>query len=333
MLFWILFLLFGGLFLASFLKERRQFRNAVYLTLTVFFLLTAVADATTGSAVSALILIFLFVLLPLSIVPISFVFLAEGVTSIRKEGFAVAHVLSIAFGVGVWLFLLAARYLFSNAINNPVRELFALVVLAGVYVFFTFAALLLYSTFYQIVPKKRDCDFIIIHGAGLLEGRRVSPLLAGRLDKGMQVYELSGRKAKIIVSGGQGGDEQVSEAQAMQDYLLQHGIPQESILLEERSKNTLENLQFSKKIMDSLLPAYSCIFVTNDYHVFRAGTYARRIGLNAEGVGCKTAFYYWPNAFIREYIAIMLQYKKAPVFLAVLWVLGVILWELATYNF
>lgn len=333
MLFWILFLLFGGLFLASFLKERRQFRNAVYLTLTVFFLLTAVADATTGSAVSALILIFLFVLLPLSIVPISFVFLAEGVTSIRKEGFAVAHVLSIAFGVGVWLFLLAARYLFSNAINNPVRELFALVVLVGVYVFFTFAALLLYSTFYQIVPKKRDCDFIIIHGAGLLEGRRVSPLLAGRLDKGMQVYELSGRKAKIIVSGGQGGDEQVTEAQAMQDYLLQHGIPQESILLEERSKNTLENLQFSKKIMDSLLPAYSCIFVTNDYHVFRAGTYARRIGLNAEGVGCKTAFYYWPNAFVREYIAIMLQYKKAPVFLAVLWVLGVILWELATYNF
>ena len=333
MLFWILFLLFGGLFLAPFLKERRQFRNAVYLTLTVFFLLTAVADATTGSAVSALILIFLFVLLPLSIVPISFVFLAEGVTSIRKEGFAVAHVLSIAFGVGVWLFLLAARYLFSNAINNPIRELFALVVLAGVYVFFTFAALLLYSTFYQIVPKKRDCDFIIIHGAGLLEGRRVSPLLAGRLDKGMQVYELSGRKAKIIVSGGQGGDEQVSEAQAMQDYLLQHGIPQESILLEERSKNTLENLQFSKKIMDSLLPAYSCIFVTNDYHVFRAGTYARRIGLNAEGVGCKTAFYYWPNAFVREYIAIMLQYKKAPVFLAVLWVLGVILWELATYNF
>ena len=81
------------------------------------------------------------------------------------------------------------------------------------------------------------------------------------------------------------------------------------------------------------MKSYSCIFVTNDYHVFRAGTYARQIGLKAEGVGCKTAFYYWPNAFIREYIAIMAQHKKAPVWLAVLWMIGVIIWELATYNF
>lgn len=333
MILWVLFLAFGGLFTASFCRERRLFRNAVYFMFAAFFFLAAISYSSRGSILSPLILLFLFVLLPLSIVPISFVFIAEGITAIRKDGFSVAHVLSVVFGVGVWGFFLAARFLFSNRISNLTREILALVVMLGLYILFTFAALFFYSLFYQIVPKKRQCDFIIVHGAGLLEGQRVSPLLAGRLEKGIQVYEMSGKKAKIIVSGGQGDDEAISEAQAMKAYLLQHAVPESSIILEDRSRTTMENLKYSKKIMDSLMKSYSCIFVTNDYHVFRAGTYARQIGLKAEGVGCKTAFYYWPNAFIREYIAIMLQHKKAPVWLAVLWMIGVIIWELATYNF
>ena len=113
---------------------------------------------------------------------------------------------------------------------------------------------------------------------------------------------------------------------------MQRAVPEQDIILEDQSKTTMENMRYSKKIMDERMKSYFCIFVTNDYHVFRAATYARRIGLKAEGVGCRTAFYYWPNAFIREYIALMIQYKKAPVFLAALWLLGVIVWKLLTLR-
>lgn len=62
--------------------------------------------------------------------------------------------------------------------------------------------------------------------------------------------------------------------------------------------------------MDSLKPKYNSIFTTNNFHLFRAGLYARQAGLNSQGIGAKTAFYYWPNAMIREYVAIVVMGKK-----------------------
>ena len=87
-----------------------------------------------------------------------------------------------------------------------------------------------------------DCDFIIVHGAGLLKSGDVTPLLAGRLDKGIDVFHKSGDRARIIVSGGQGADEVVSEAFAMKKYLLEKGIPEHCILMEDRSTTTYENM-------------------------------------------------------------------------------------------
>ncbi len=56
--------------------------------------------------------------------------------------------------------------------------------------------------------------------------------------------------------------------------------------------------------------AYNSIFTTNNFHLFRAGIYARLAGLNSQGIGSKTAFYYWPNAMIREYVAIVVMERK-----------------------
>ncbi len=55
---------------------------------------------------------------------------------------------------------------------------------------------------------------------------------------------------------------------------------------------------------------YRAIFTSNNYHIFRAGLYAKQAGLKADGIGAKTAFYYLPNAFLREYIAILVLHKK-----------------------
>lgn len=326
MIFWILFFIFFALFSLSFIKERRLFRNAIYFTISILLFLFAAAYSLHGSILSLLIVLSVFVLLPLSLIPVSFVFITAGVQSIKRDGFSLAHSLSVAFGLGIWGLFLAVWFLITGRRHSAFESLLLiLILLMAAYVLFTFAALLIYSSLYQIVPKNKNCDFIIIHGAGLIGGRKVSPLLAGRLDKGIQMYEFSGRRAKIIVSGGKGSNEAISEAQAMKNYLMEQDIPESSIIMEDKSKTTMENMQFSKKIMDGLMQSYRCIFVTSDYHVFRAGTYARIIGLKAEGIGSKTAFYYWPNAFIREYIAVIIKYKRLPVICLGLWVIAVIL--------
>ena len=152
-------------------------------------------------------------------------------------------------------------------------------------------------------------------GAGLLNGDTVSPLLAKRIDVAIKFYQhqlkVAGKHAKILMSGGQGADEKVPESVAMAAYAKDKGVPQADLLVEEHSTTTLENMQFSKEIMDDKQPIpYQVIFTSNNYHIFRAGIYAHEAGLKADGLGAKTALYYLPNAFLREYIAIVALHKK-----------------------
>ena len=108
----------------------------------------------------------------------------------------------------------------------------------------------------------------------------------------------------LIPSGGQGADEPISEAEAMARYLLSKGIPENEILREEHSVNTLENMAFSRKIISTLSPGAKTAFATTNYHVFRSGLWSNRAGLHAEGFGSRTKWWYWPNAFVRECIGL-----------------------------
>ena len=158
------------------------------------------------------------------------------------------------------------------------------------------------------MPITYKPNYIIVLGSGLI-GDRVPPLLASRLEKAVQQYKnykSYGEKPLLITSGGQGRDELVSEAAAMKNYIVKkHGINPENIIAEDQSTTTYENMLFSKRIIDEKLTNAKGIFVTNNFHVFRASIYASKVGLKATGVGSKTAFYYLPNAFVREYIGIL----------------------------
>ncbi|MBP3853386.1 MAG: YdcF family protein, partial [Erysipelotrichaceae bacterium] len=163
--------------------------------------------------------------------------------------------------------------------------------------------------FLMIIPHKRDFDYVIIHGAGLLRGIGLTKLLSQRVDKAIQVYHHDPTPPKIIPSGGQGKDERISEAQAMTTYLLKKGIPASQILAEDHSHTTLENLANSKAIIDARPGRKYTALVTSNYHVFRALRYCRKIGLKCTGIGSPVALYYWPSALIREYIAIHAEKK------------------------
>ncbi|MEU6642691.1 YdcF family protein [Saccharomonospora sp. NPDC046836] len=149
--------------------------------------------------------------------------------------------------------------------------------------------------------------------ARLLDGRRVPPpLLASRLDRGRRVFDAQrarGGDPVLVTSGGQGPDEEVPEAQAMGDYLVANGMPRDRILLEDRSRTTWENLTFSKELMRECRAGYRCVIVTNNFHVLRAALLARKAKVNGQVVGSPTAWYFWPSATIREFIAVFLEHR------------------------
>lgn len=151
-----------------------------------------------------------------------------------------------------------------------------------------------------------DKDYIVILGCMIRDDGTLYPLIKGRADRALRFYreqlEATGKKAVFIPSGGKGDDEPISEGEAVGKYLMEQGIPSEQIIPETRSANTRENMLFSKEITGGKGKA---IFSTTNYHVFRSGIVSREAGFDADGMGCPTKWYFWPNAYVREVIGML----------------------------
>ena len=167
-----------------------------------------------------------------------------------------------------------------------------------------------------------DRDFIVILGCWFRKDGSLPPLLRGRADRAISFWreqkESTGKEAVFIPSGGQGRDETMPEAEAIRRYLLSQGVPESAILPENRSANTYQNMAFSKEIIQDVRPDGRTVFATTNYHVFRSGIWAAQAGLTAEGIGGKTKWWFWPNAFMRECIGLLQRRWKQEVVLLVL---------------
>lgn len=97
-------------------------------------------------------------------------------------------------------------------------------------------------------------DYILILGCGFRKDGTLPPLLRGRVDKAIEFWknqkEQGGKEAVLVPSGGQGGNEPMPEAVAMGRYLRECGIPDQAIMQEEKSRNTYQNMEFSKKLIE-----------------------------------------------------------------------------------
>ncbi len=162
-------------------------------------------------------------------------------------------------------------------------------------------------------------DFVIILGSKINQDGTLPPLLKGRCDKaiefGKKQYENNKKKIVYIPSGGKGKDEVISEAEAMKRYLLDNGIKEKQIIIENKSTSTIENMRFSKNIIDSVNNDAKISFSTTNYHVFRSGVIACEQGIDCEGIGSKTKWYFYTNALIREFIANLVQERKSHIIL------------------
>ena len=228
----------------------------------------------------------------------------------EKEGRKKSNLFIALVGLATILVLVLFAVTYNLFTITHTIELLLLYI-AGVFCYFTafYTATIVYAGMYVHRPILYTPDYIIVLGSGII-GDRVPPLLASRLKKAVQQYEKYNRKPVIIVSGGQGHDEQVSEAFAMKSYIHAHfDVPDAMVLMEDQSTTTLENMAFYKKLLEERFETPKGIFVTNNFHVLRAGFYAKKVGLAAQGVGSPTALYYLPNAFTREFIGMLEMYK------------------------
>ncbi len=142
-------------------------------------------------------------------------------------------------------------------------------------------------------------DYIIVLGAQVRESGP-SVVLKYRLDKAVEYLE-DNPETICIVSGGQGANEPYSEAEGMAQYLKEQGIDASRILLEDKSLNTEQNMEYSKALIKD---GASVGIITNDFHLFRAKQIARKYGLdNVCGIAAKSMPIYLPNNMLREFLA------------------------------
>lgn len=149
----------------------------------------------------------------------------------------------------------------------------------------------------MLVRENEDCEYLIILGAHV-NGRVASDSLKRRIIKAEE-YLKAHPQTKVIVSGGQGVGEEITEAECMQIYLWEHGIEKDRILEEAASTTTKENLAFSKGLFTPEIVKVG--IVTNNFHLHRSCALARRLGyphIYPISAGCRRSLFL--NYMMRE---------------------------------
>src|SRR5690606_7879849 len=238
--------LFAVLFVISFLRDRRRLRNGVFLVLTLAFLAMALAlvIGTASERTAGILFAIAVLMMPLAVLALGVFLILSGVTMLRREGRRLANMLALLSGIGIVAYV-PAQIVVGLIDWTPLTVTASAINGVLFYISFLFVCFLVYSVVYGRIRSRRAVDFVVVLGAGLLDGTRVPPLLASRLDRGREVFDAQrteGRDPMLVTSGGQGADEDLPEAHAMRDYLVDRGVPADRVLVEDRSRTTWENL-------------------------------------------------------------------------------------------
>ncbi len=146
-------------------------------------------------------------------------------------------------------------------------------------------------------------DYVVVLGSGLRDDKPAEAL-EDRLNTAIK-YSMENPDAKIIVSGGQGSDEIIAEADAMYNYLLKKGVNGDLIIKERNSKSTYENFMYSDSMLDGALKNSEVVTITNGFHTFRAKLYAKLAGIKTHTMSAPLKAYLVPICYIRESFALI----------------------------
>ena len=261
----------------------------------------------------------------------SIAFAISNIWLIRREGFRLQNMLGIGLAVLWFSGLVLIELTFVKLIDLTSYSTARNICYSMGYVVSFMECMLLSTVAAAFLSSKRkapfDRNYLIILGCCIRKDGTLTPILKGRADAAIRFeraqFAATGNHAKFVPSGGQGADEVISESEAMARYLKEQGYPDEQIIKEDKSVNTYQNIRFSRdKILQdagSLNDVRAGIATTN-YHVFRSYVLAKKHGLPARGISAKTKWYFFPNAFLREFVGLIVdrKFKIAAIIIALL---------------
>lgn len=146
--------------------------------------------------------------------------------------------------------------------------------------------------------KPVKTEYVLVLGSGL-ENNQMTHDLKLRLDKTLEYLNIY-PDTKIIVSGGILRGNTISEAQVMSEYLINHGIKEENIILEDKAVNTRTNFKYSYQLMKK---DKSVTVITNDYHMKRSLYLGNSLDLDLYAYPCSSDYYTTFHSYVREYFA------------------------------
>lgn len=152
------------------------------------------------------------------------------------------------------------------------------------------------------VPKNPDA--VVVLGCRVQRNAKPSLMLSRRLEAAFEFLS-ENEDVICIVSGGKGEDEPISEGEAMKVALVQMGVAEERIFVEDKSENTQENIDFSVKMLKEMgIEPKEVTIVTDGFHLYRARVMAKQTGVYTTSVGADTPWWLAPAYWFREWFAL-----------------------------
>ena len=290
-----------------------------------------------------------FLLFPIALIT-SILVTISNINLIIKEGKSLKNMLGLFLGIFICISSILPDFIYSILMKLQIVDIYNLNSI-GPYIYNFFESLIYLTIAYlecvllgtiiiAVKAIKKDVeynkDYMLILGCKIRNDGTLTPLLRGRVDRAIEFrnkqLEKTNKDLIFIPSGGKGNDEVIAEAEAIKNYLLEQGIKDKNILLENKSKNTYENIKYSYKLIKN--KNSNICFSTTNYHVLRAGLIATEQGIKIDGIGSKTKTYFWINAFIREFIGTLYSEKKRHiiVFLTILLIIISMIWIMYIAN-
>ena len=333
-----------------------QYKNVAYLGIIIFilnFTLSNILSITnyhgiydtinkTINSMSSLSII----ILPLALITFILVTISN-IKAIKKEGKSLKNLLGLFLGIFICILTNLPEFVYRILHETQSIDIYNLNSIwtylynfleVLVYLVIGYLECVLISTIIITIKSVRrkvkyNKEYIIILGCKIRKDGTLTPLLKGRVDSALEFrnkqLKKTGKDLIFIPSGGKGSDEIISESSAIRNYLVEKGISKKNILIEDKSRNTYENIKFSNKLINNKNAIIA--FSTTNYHVFRAGLIATEQGLRLEGISSRTKSYFWINAFIREFIGTLYSERKKHIIVLVLLVLIIFLMILITF--
>ncbi|BFK70514.1 YdcF family protein [Faecalibacillus intestinalis] len=191
--------------------------------------------------------------------------------------------------------------------NKPLHHLiFSKIILSFIIILLAIISTCSYKilTNMNILPQEETT--VVVLGCRV-KNKKPSLALKERLDKTYQ-YLNENPKLQCILSGGQGANEEISEAKCMYQYLASKGIDPHRLYQEDKSTSTRENILFSYQLIKKENLPKAITIITNEFHEYRAQTIARRLNIKSYAISAHTAWWLFPTYFVREIFGIVYEF-------------------------